>query len=159
MKKVILIAISAITLFVVSCSKKAKDLPTPSTDAMVNDWWVKLDGTGSYYNLSTYNTADNNGQQMWIDDLFNSSSFWDIQGVMTVNAAAKTFSGTNIANFYYLSTFTITNGKIITKGTKSPVTKEVRDSIYFQIKFSDDATGVTHTVAGYSDPKFAQSAI
>ena len=96
---------------------------------------------------------------MWIDDLDNSASFWNIQGVMKVDAEAQTFSGNNIANFYYLSTFTITNGKILTKAAKSPVTKQVRDSIYFQIKFSDDATGTTHTVTGYSDPKFAQSSI
>lgn len=159
MKKIdILYTISALLLIVSlgSCKKDDFNAGGTATQSLANEWWVRVDGGADYYTLFTYNTAANIPTEMWVDDGNNNSGgvpFWQIKGKVQVNGL--TFSGTNIANQDYVSTFTITNGKVIPKGTKAPGSKNVTDSVYMQIQFSDDP-GVTHTVAGYARTKFPE---
>ncbi len=151
-------------IFITSC-KKDPVVGGTAVQSLAGEWWIKLDygkdATGdfgpNYYNFSTYNTAANIPTEMWVDDDNNSKSFWDIKGKVTTNVAGRTFSGTNIANQDYQSTFTITNGKIIPNGTRASGTHDVVDSIYFEIKFSDDPVpGTIHKAGGYKRTGFAQ---
>ncbi len=166
MKKLHILYTAAITLLSVaffSSCQKAQNPGGTATQSLANEWWVKIDdghdATGDfgpgYYNLSTYNTAANLPTEMWIDDMNNSKSFWDIKGKVAVNGL--TFSGNNIVNQDYSSTFTITNGKVIPNGAKGPSSKAVTDSIFFNIVFSDQsAPGVVHKVSGYARTRFSQ---
>ncbi len=164
MKK-INILYSAFAILVVTSIASCKKEPIvggTAVQSLAGEWWVKIDdgknaGFGpGYYNFSTYNTAANVPTEMWVDDDNNAKSFWDIKGKVTTNVATKTFSGANIANQDYKSTFTITNGKIIPNGARASATRDVTDSIYFQIQFSDDSPIVTHTVTGYKRTGFSQ---
>jgi len=147
-----------------SCRKD----PNPGGTAVQNlagEWWVKIDNgadpTGdfgpNYYNFSTYNTAANTADSMWVDDDNNAKSFWDIKGKVTTNVPGRTFSGNNIANVDYASTFTITNGKVLPNAATAPGSHDKTDSIYFEIKFSDDPVpGTIHKVGGYKRTGFSQ---
>jgi len=148
-------------MLVVSMASCRKDPKVGGTavQSLAGEWWVKLDGgTGefgnSYYNLSTYNTAANVANKMWIDDMNDAKSFWDVKGVVNVNGQA--FSGTNIANEDYVSQFTIANGKVLTGAAKASGTHDKTDSIYFEISFSDETPTVVHKVGGYKRTGFAQ---
>jgi len=167
MKKTNIIFTILIVLLVVTVESCRKD-PKVGGTAVQNlsgEWWVKIDNgndpTGDfgpdYYNFSTYNTASNTPDSMWVDDDNNAKSFWDVKGKVHTNVANRTFSAANIDNQDYTSTFTITNGKIIPKGAHASGTKDVVDSIYFEITFSDDPVpGTLHKVGGYKRTGFAQ---
>ena len=121
---------------------------------MAGDWFVQEDGEGDYAHFSTYNTAANSLTEMWIDDL---ETFWPMKGKIAVDQANKTFSGTNIANAYQESTFTITEGKIIKGAAKAPGSRAVTDSIIFKVEFSDDdEPGIIHTFSGYKRTGFRE---
>lgn len=144
-----------------SC-KKDPVVGGTATQALAGEWWVKLDNgkdaTGDfgpgYYNFSTYNTAANIPTEMWVDDMNNTKSFWDVKGKVTVSG--MTFSATNISNAYYTSTFTITNGIVLPNAATAPGSKDKTDSIYCKISFSDDAPGIVHTLSGYKRTGFSQ---
>ncbi|RYU91394.1 hypothetical protein EWM62_05485 [Mucilaginibacter terrigena] len=130
------------------------------------EFWVKLDDgadpTGtfddSYYTLSTYNTASNKPDSLWIDDNNDSPSgkpFWAIKGKILANVGNLAFSGKDVENQIYDSHFTITNGKILRNAATAPGTKLKTDSIYFEVQFDDDPVpGTTHKVSGYARTRF-----
>jgi hypothetical protein len=167
MKKINVIITTLILLLLVtieSCKKDPK-IGGTAVQGLAGEWWVKVDNgndpTGDfgpdYYNFSTYNTAANRADSMWVDDDANSKSFWDIKGRVHTDASSLTFSGNNIDNQYYTSTFTITKGKIFPRGAKASGTRDVVDSIYFEITFSDDPVpGTVHKVGGYKRTGFTQ---
>ncbi|MEO8887016.1 MAG: lipid-binding protein [Mucilaginibacter sp.] len=162
MKKINIIFAAFTIVMIVSlgaCKKNNLDPGGTATQALANEWWIKFDnGTGpfgpGYFNLSTYNTAANIPTEMYFDDMNNAKSFWDVKG--KVNVSGMTFSGTNIANLDYPSTFTITEGKVMPNAAHAPGSKAVTDSIYFKISFSDDSPVTTYTVAGYARTRFPE---
>ena len=128
-------------------------------EAMAGDWYVQLNGTGSYYHISTYNTAANDGQEMWIDDMEN---FWTFKAKTPVVLNGLTFAGSNLASKvlvdddpieYYEITVSITNGKV-TKGDIITPAGNPTDGISFDIEFSDDP-GEIYTLSGYKRTGFA----
>ncbi len=162
MKKInILYAITGFCMMVSlgSCKKNDYNAGGTAVQPLANEWWVHFAAgdadypASQYFNLATYNTAANLPTEMWFDDMNNGKSFWDVKGKVAVNGL--NFSGANVANQDYTSTFTVTNGKVITNGAHAPGSKDVTDSIYFQIQFSDEP-GVTHTVAGYARTRFPE---
>ena len=73
---VILLSIFLISTFI-SCDEGGDpDAGATSTVKMAGDWFVQWDGQGGYYLITTYNTAADNGTEMWIDDNHN---FWDFK--------------------------------------------------------------------------------
>ena len=164
MKKInIILGVLMLVSFAVSCKK---ELPAGGTavQSMAGDWWVRLDNGDpagpfgdSYYNLSTYNTAANKPDSMWVDDGNNAKSFWGVKGKVKIDVSGLTFTGSNVVNQYYQSTFSIANGKIIHNGTKGPSSGVKTDSIYFEIQFSDDPVpGTIHKVMGYKRTDWQQ---
>lgn len=167
MKKVnIYITLAFMLGFVIESCKKEPVVGGTAVQSMAGEWWVKLDGgndpTGSfgpgYYNFSTYNTAANRPDSMWVDDGPDpKKSFYGMKGKVGSNISNLTFSGKNIQNQDFSSTFNITNGKIMPGATKAPGSGDKTDSIYFEIQFSDDPVpGTIHKVAGYKRTGFAQ---
>jgi hypothetical protein len=167
MKKLNTMIYTLLTLLVVvaftSCQKDEK-IGGTAVQTLAGEFWIRLDnGTGdtfgdSYYTIFTYNTASNRADSLWVDDGFSSSTgvpFWQIKGKAHADVANLTFSGTNIVNQEYESTFTIRNAKIIPKAATAPGTKLKTDSIYFEISFSDDADpSVFHKAGGYARTRF-----
>lgn len=137
----------------ISC-KKDFDPGTTVGKVVANGWWVNLQAGGANLTstpifFSTYNTAANTTDSMWVDDLKNGYGF---KCKVATNFTDFTFSATNSHNDYYVgtvnfpATVTIINGKILPKAGHS-LSGVITDSIYMQAKFSDDPS-TTYTIAG-----------
>ncbi|MBW8359375.1 MAG: hypothetical protein K0M63_06180 [Weeksellaceae bacterium] len=148
--------------FVISCDRVgdgdvSDDQGGTTTQDMAGDWYVKftIDGQDvynlGYTLLSTYNTAANNGQEMWIDDHANT---WEYKVKTPINYGAKTFGGSNLQNQSYDVTMNITEGKIL-KGAATTSGGNKSDSIVFKVEFADDP-GTIYTVGGYKRTGFAE---
>lgn len=120
---------------------------------MAGDWFVQLEGQGSYYLISTYNTAADNGTEMWIDD---NKNFWWFKAKTSVNTSALSFSGSDLASTVdgYDILVSISNG-IISKGTATTSGGNISDSISFDIEFSDDP-GTIYQLVGYKRTGFQE---
>lgn len=169
MKKINIIKTIVLSLFMtisfVSCDEGGD--PDPGGTAiqdMSGDWFVQeaTDGVGSgdYYLISTYNTVNDNGTEMWIDDGFdlnNRSFFWVFKVKCPVNASSLTFSGNDLASSvelpssfgggFYDLTATVTNGQVIMDGATTD-SGNPSDKISLDIEFSDDA-GTVYSLVGY----------
>lgn len=145
-------------LSLVSCDKGGD--PDPGATKVVDmagDWYVKLmiDGEDvyhiGYYLLSTYNTAANDGQEMWVDD----HELWPTKVKVPVNVESMTFEGSTLNNLYSYELqgetispdVTITDGKVLMDAATTSG-GNTADSIHMNIEFSDDP-GTVYTIAGY----------
>jgi hypothetical protein len=128
-----------------------------NVEEVSGEWYAQLLVDGEvivdYGLISTYNTAANNGDEMWVDDHQN---LWSFKAKTPVNVEAKTFSGANLASNVdgYEITVTISNGKIIEDGGTT-TEGAVADSISFDVEFSDDP-GTVYTVQGYRKTGFLE---
>jgi hypothetical protein len=158
MMKNIFLLLLFIVVTIASCKKDNYDPGTTKSPNASNGWWVtySIDGTPIYGPVffSTYNTAADKADSMWIDDLEN---FWQFRGKVALNYSALTFSSDLSENDYYSSEAKIANGKILPKGghSKSGV---ATDSIYMEIQFSDDspAYGTTYQISGTARTGFIE---
>jgi hypothetical protein len=128
-----------LTMSMVSCKRTLPDNGKTAVVNMANGWWVtySVQGTpllATPVFFSTYNTSENTTDSLWIDDLGN---FWDFKGKVASDYTHLTFSNNACVNTYYDDTAQIANGKILLKAGHSR-TGVLTDSIYFEIKFSDD---------------------
>src|SRR6266487_6127635 len=92
-----------------ACSKDLPDAGGTPAKALANEWWVKINDTGSVVKLSTYNTSLN-ADSMWVDDLTNLASF---KCKAKIDVSSLTFSVQNSTNTYSAITVNITNGKVL----------------------------------------------
>jgi hypothetical protein len=154
------ILFTLLALFFTSCQKDIEPGET-AVRSMSNEWWLEWDGLPeTFFPFSTYNTADNNTTQMWLDDNFTFKTLTgdeQLKGKVNVDLNNLTFSGTDIPNAdpNLPITFTVTNGKIIPNGAKGPVSGAVTDSIYFELAFSDEP-GTVYKMSGYARTRFAE---
>jgi len=143
-----------------SCDKvEDPNIGGTSVEAMSGDWYVQLliDGEDAYglgYMLiSTYNTAADNGTEMWIDDQHN---VWWFKAKTPVDINSLTFSGNDLPSSVdgYDITLNISNG-IITKGDVLTEAGNPTDGISLDIEFSDDP-GTIYQLVGYKRTGFAE---
>lgn len=126
-------------------------------EELSGEWYAQLllDGevVVDYGLISTYNTAANTGDLMWVDDHQN---LWWFKVKTPVNVEAKTFSGTDLASNVddYEITVTISNGMVVEDGGTT-TEGDVADSISFDVEFSDDP-GTVYTVQGYRKTGFLE---
>lgn len=132
-----------------SCSVET-DEPAGGTavEKMAGHWVVVADiiedgdiyedpyGIGEW-SLYTYNTANDDNDQMWLSDFGN---FWDFTLKVPIDLNAKTFKCDHV--FIYNDGdedqfCTITDGKIIENGGLN-VNDKLTDAIEFKIEFTDD---------------------
>ena len=115
-----------------SCKKDAKAGGT-ATQEMAGEWWVKTTGSdgsvSGYYALSTYNTAANRPDSMWVDD---GNNYYGLKARIGSDQSALSFSATNAAELYYGVKVTITAGKVLKNAATAPGSKDKTDSIYFK---------------------------
>jgi hypothetical protein len=102
--------------------------------------------------MSTFNTADNSTNKMWIRATSTSTSYLGrFDGKIDCNVAGKSFSGANSQNTYYTTTpvptFNITEGIIVMNGYDT-ATGGKSDKITF--KMTDTRKpGKVYTVSGF----------
>ena len=151
--------ISGIFLIAASC-QKSYDPGTTNSQKMANGWWVTFTSGGAdiygigHFFLTTYNQSSNNNDSIWVDDLSHS---WVFKCKAAANYSALTFGVPAAPNDYNgdTSTVTITNGKVLLKaGTTKGGNKS--DSLYMQIKFSDDPSGLTYVISGTARTGFIE---
>jgi hypothetical protein len=140
--------------FFTACEKDDPEIEYTATKEMNGEWYVtykRQNASGQWVNnpygvgytrLSTYNTAANTPDQLWVSDAGN---FWNYQVKTTSDLGAKSFSANDVTSVAldskgkpYDIKVTITDGKIIEKGGRSKTGVEV-DSIAFTVQFEDEA--------------------
>lgn len=121
-----------------SCEKAVYDKESSVTYPISGDWTVKVtvgtDVVGGPFFMKIYNTSLSK-DSVWIDD---NKAFWTTKTKAKVDMKNLTFSATNAQNEYYDSMVTYANGKVIGN-----------DSIYFEVKYSDDTDNLTYKFAGH----------
>lgn len=139
-----------------------------STADFDGNWFLRYDH--SYYGIDpfgagrtehyTYNTSDNDGLYIWLDD---DGNFWDYKVKVPVDKSTLTFGSndtlTSIVDGYEIKVL-IRNGIIVKDAVTLPSTSVV-DSIYFEVWFEDLAgsTGIisdTLFVSGYRKTGFEE---
>lgn len=127
-----------LVLFFSACQKSEYVKEYSPTFPISGDWTVKVvvgsDLIKGPFFMKIYNTSLSK-DSVWIDDNLN---FWQTKTKAKVDMKSLTFSATNAQNEYYDSQVTYTNGKIIGN-----------DSIYFEVKFSDDKDNLTYKYSGH----------
>lgn len=125
-----------------SCAKMKYDQELNPTHPISGDWTITVDdGSDKYgpYFMKIHNTA-NSKDSVWIDD---DGHFWDTKTKCAVNMKDLTFATEAAKNVSYSNSFvSYYNGKIIGK-----------DSIYFEVKFSDDSPAYGNTYKYYGHRK------
>lgn len=150
----LLLLTSILSLSFISCEQTESEALESDIVAaeMHGSWYVEflLDGEDIYdlghQLINTYNTSENDGSSMWIND---KEHLWEFIVNCPINSSSKTFSGealySNVDD--YEVDVTITNGKITEGGTTS-LGGYTADQISFDVEFSDDA-GSVYQVIGY----------
>jgi len=169
MKKIIysLFSISMLLFLFTACDDEV-EIWESSTGELDGNWYVSYDhsqygedpfGVGLTM-VHTYNTAADNGQEIWLTDEGN---FWEYKVRIPANPASLTFGGTDpvtsVVEGYGIQV-RVTNGKVI-KGAVQMPSGVMTDSIYFEIWFEDlvDATGIendTLYVSGFRQTGFQE---
>lgn len=138
-------------LVLTSCQKEVEPGGTVM-EAMSGEWWVDFgvleDGNlvadYGYYFVSTFNTADEATDKLWISD---NNNFWQFQVKANANIEAMTFSVDAGTDLVWDDNTTIRNGKILEGAATSP-SGVVTDSIYFEVEWASDP-GTIYRGAGY----------
>jgi hypothetical protein len=150
----LLLLTSILSLSFISCEQTESEALESDIVAadMHGSWYVEFLSEGEdiyslgYQLINTYNTSENDGSSMWIND---NEHTWTFNVNCPINASSKTFSGealySNVDD--YEVDVTITNGKITEGGTTS-LGGYSADQISFDAEFSDDA-GTVFQVIGY----------
>ena len=156
MKKNIIYTLILFAFAFSSCRKDTIDAGGTAVQDVAGEWWTQVDdgsGFGSdYFRLSTYNTAANTADKMFIDD---GNGFYGMKGVVNVDAKARTFSVTDADELYYGVKMTVTDGKIVKDGIKAPGSGVTTDLITLTVTFSD-SPGVAYKLMGYRRTKFLE---
>lgn len=150
-----------------SCEQEA-EIWNSSTNGVDGNWYVYYDHSAYGHDpfnvglspLFTYNTAADNGQQIWLSD---DGNFWDYKVRIPVNTSSLTFGGTDtvysIVEDYEIQVI-VNNGVIVEDAVKLP-SGVMADSIYFEVWFEDlaGATGIagdTLFVSGFRKSGFQE---
>jgi len=106
-------------------------------EMLAGEWYVTytLDGDvwASNSKISTFNTAADNGTEMWLDD---DKNFWGLKSVVNCNTENNTFSVEAADELYFGITVNIKNGKVL-PGAGTTAAGNVTDSIYMEVEYSD----------------------
>jgi len=158
-KNIIINAVMMLLLVVLSSScKKDQEIGGTAVQNLSGDWYVKVNNTGAYMTLYTYNTSANLATEMWVRStaLKAGTTVLGVQGKVAVDAGNQTFTATNTANIAAtkttIPTFSVANGKVVTNGTTGPVSKTPTDAISFDLTVN----GITYKVEGYHKTGFME---
>ncbi|WP_028911439.1 lipid-binding protein [Prevotella sp. MA2016] len=144
MKKILYLA-TLLLCAVLTTSCEKEEVGGTATESLAGEWYVTANvvdngqviedpyGIGRF-NILTYNTSANTGDEIWVDDMDN---FWSFKVKASADVNALTFSASNVQNQSYDCTVTITNAKVIKNGGTQNNGKPA-DYITMDVEFSDD---------------------
>lgn len=147
MKKIIFLASIILAGLFVGCSEDdSYDVEYASTFPISGDWIVKQAGDdGVYgdatYHLMIYNTALDNGKEVWIQNFLGGKD----KAKINANVTNKSISMTNLVT---LGEDTIVNL------TGNIIEQELVDSIYFTVEFTSKGKTTKYKVAGHRETGF-----
>lgn len=114
-----------------------------STFPISGEWYVQFDhetlgedpnGAG-LVPLFTYNTAADDGRNIWLSD---DGNFWDFKVKIECDVKSLSFgTADSVANVSYDVNVLLQNGKIIKNASLQP-SGVYMDSIYFEVAFGDE---------------------
>lgn len=169
MKKYIFSAILALLCCAVFTSCEKDEIGGTATESMAGQWYVTIDavdesgnpieGGEDYFGIGrvlllTYNTAANDADKMWVDDLSNFDlayqydyagyPSYSLKSIVNIDQNALTFSSSNAQNQSAVNDYesdlypiTIEGGKIL-KGAGHQNNGSACDSIVFFVKYEGD---------------------
>lgn len=158
MKKYLFLLLAAVSFGFVSCDDSDTDPGATAVVEMAGEWDVMVsvvNADGSVvdgdplglgmFKLSTFNTAANTADQMWITD---GKKFWNFQFKVDLNYGARTFTASE-RNYDAAGSgkAQVLNGKVL-KNASLTSHGVPNDSIVFDIKFSDDRDALVYRVSG-----------
>lgn len=161
LKKSIFALIFAVTF--VACDEGGDPDPGGSNvQDMAGDWYVQFNDqgdepSGDYYLITTYNTAADDGKEIWIDD---NKNIWWFKAKAPVQIEKLSFAGTDLASSVpdgdttYDIKISVANGKIVMGGAITDAGNP-SDSISFDIEFEDDP-GNVYSLVGYRRTGFLE---
>jgi len=169
-----LIIVCFLTALTVSCETyKDYEIEYSPVYPLCGEWLVRFTDTSvtpavsGLFVLSTYNTADNNNNKMWIKVTSTSTSAANaaytgrFTGKIDCDVSALTFTGENVPNTYYttgtIHTFTITGGLIIENGYDT-ATGGKSDKITFTVT-DTRKPGKTITVSGFRRTRWLEDEV
>lgn len=144
----ILVAVAA-----TSCSKE--DIPMTSTVDLAGEWMVTAyyeDGADLVpywgpFMVITYNTNQDDGKELWVNDLGN---FWEFSVKVPCSTSGLTFgSDQMLPNNSYDSNVKIYGGKVVFNGATTPIGGQPADAIEFKVEFDDDDDNLVYVCKGY----------
>jgi Lipid-binding putative hydrolase len=167
MKKYIIYLFSALllTFSFVSCEEEL-EIWESSTAPLDGNWELRYDH--SYYGIDpfgagrmehiTFNTAENDGDSIWLDDKGN---FWPYKVKVPCNINNLTFGTEDTLISVYDGIQVLIRNGVIVKNAITLPSKTVADSIYYEVWFEDlqGSTGIagdTLFVSGYRMSGFAE---
>ncbi len=150
MKKNIFSILSLVLLLLAASSCEKDSIGGTETEATAGDWYCSMAavdengesvdddwfGLGNFH-VITFNTADNVSNQMWISDEGANGEYFPFKIKINVDAANATFQAEAAKNEFASNLVTITGGKIVKDGAKTPSGMPA-DYIEFYISFDDD---------------------
>ncbi len=147
MKKYLIYTFILFSLIVSSCDEKEdyEQIDSQVVDA-AGEWWVKFSKTGyetGWLKVHTFNTAADDGKEMWIDD---NGNWMDVKFKCPVNITNLTFEGSGLTSITSNNTVVVSNGKITKDGGQS-TSGLTTDAISFEIELSSEP-GVKYTATG-----------
>ena len=150
------VSAAALLILLASCAKEKPDIENTSTYQMAGEFFVQTyvgpDLAVDFSKIITYNTSDQNSNQVWVDDLEN---IWGFKSKVDVDYSGLSFKPTNASPNLYITgeTVSVLEGRIIPNGGHSK-TGVIVDSIYLKIKFSDDPDDLTYELKGHGRTGF-----
>ena len=151
MKKVLYFAALLFCAGLASCEKD--EIGGTATESMAGDWYVTVDCIDKAGNVAiedfnegrfhvlTYNSAENVGNKLYVDDLYNLLGMKALaicdQNAMTF-ATPDTVDNISAHSKYVSDRVIVTNGKIIKNGGRQN-NGSVADSISFYFEYTEDA--------------------
>ncbi|MBR1878424.1 MAG: hypothetical protein IJ814_05385 [Paludibacteraceae bacterium] len=149
MKKIYFAIVALAALTFASCEKAP--IGGTATESLAGQWYVTVQGLdtdgsvlyededlfglGNFW-LLTYNTAANDPDSIWIQDV--DGAFWDFKVKAHCDKDAGTFEVAGAIDQQYGISVDITNGKVLKGAAKTPSGMPA-DSITMDILYSDDS--------------------
>lgn len=163
MKKLIYLCMAILCMTFASCEKD--EVGGTATQALAGEWYVTVDAVDANNNVtaldpygmgkflvSTFNTAANVSDQMWISD---NGNFWNFKVKMTSDVQNLSFTTNGeAANAAYNKDGSLYDCKVNVEGGKVLPGQGLTphgtpaDSIVFYVSFNDDEPGNKYKVSG-----------
>lgn len=143
MKRLVYILVILLMGTTIYSCQESYEVGSSATEKLAGEWWfaildengdVMVDYEGIAARMTTYNTADNGANELWVDDL---EHYWEFKAKVKANVETLSFgSADSVNNVYYDENMIVRDGQIW-EGIATSKDGNVTDSIRLTTVFSD----------------------